>query len=214
MAPAVRNMPGRLWIESLPPGLIGLGAAITLFMAFRSSGAVGSGEGPPAPPMCGTWHRGTGEGQPVDLERVRRGYVELKDRLTGSLKRGIEKAQGSVQPEGYDLGLPACTGSAARQFRPGREVPPELRGKTLWFFRLDGEKRPTLPGNVGADPSALLFAVRTDGLGTLEKASKSWGRPVGLAPRGLAEALGVRCAPALVSISGDGQGPVEIHENP
>ncbi len=212
MAPAAKRSPGRQSIQSVPQGLVGLGAALFLFMAFRVLGAAGSGDEPPAPPVCDTWHRGTGDSQPVDLERVRRGYVDLKERLSGSLRRGIEKELGSVGRQGYDLGLPACTRSGARRFRPGQGVPAELREKKLWFFRLEGEKLPALPENVSADPSVLLFAVRTDGLGALEKASKSWGRPVSLSPRGLAEALGVRCAAALISISGDGE--VEIHENP
>lgn len=212
MAPAGEESLDRPGMQSMARGLVGLGAAILLFVACRVSGAVGGGDEPAVPPVCGTWHRTTGDSQTIDLERIRRGYLELKDRLSGSLRRGMEKELGSLGQQGYELGLMACTRASTRRFRTGRDVPPELRRKTFWFFRLDGEKLPAFPGYVSADPSAILFAVRTDGLGALEKASKSWGRPVSLAPRGLAEALGVRCAPAFVSVSGDGE--VEIHENP
>src|SRR5258706_2852182 len=109
MAPAVKSSPGRQSIQSIPAGLVGLGAALLVFMASRGLGALGSRDEPPAPPVCDTWHRGGGESQPVDFERVRRGYVELKDRLSASLKHSMEKELGSIGRQGYDLGLRAGT---------------------------------------------------------------------------------------------------------
>ena len=202
-------------VRNVPRGLLGLGAAAILFIAFRGLSQAAPENSPQEatlPPPCDAWHRASGEGQAIDLEQTRRGYARLRERLSGSLLRGIETETGRIERQGYDLGLRACTGSDKRRSRPGREVPAELRGKTLWFFRLDGEKLPPLPGNRGADASVMLLAVRTDGLGALERAAKSWGRPVNLAPRGLAESLGVHCAPALVSVSSEGE--VKIHENP
>ena len=215
MDSAAEKRPDRQSVRNVPRGLLGLGAAAVLFIACRGLSQAAPDERreeATLPPLCDAWHRASGEGQAIDLEQTRRGYAQLRERLSGSLRRGIERETGRIESQGYDLGLPACTGSDRRRSRPGREVPAELRGKTLWFFRLDGEKLPPFPGNLGADASVMLLVVRTDGLGALERASKSWGRPVRLAPRGLAEALGVRCAPALVSVSSEGK--VEVHENP
>src|SRR5258706_624099 len=100
MAPVAKSTSTRQSIQSIPRGLLGFGAALLLFLACRVSGAVGSGDEPPAPPVCDTWHRGSGDSQPIDLERIRRGYVDLKDRPTGSLPRGIENESGGIGPQG------------------------------------------------------------------------------------------------------------------
>jgi len=212
------GQPGQPCGETAPPfrrGLRGLAAAAGLFVACRALGhaapPAGEAEFRP-PPLCDAWHRGSGEGQPIDVEQIRPGYLRMKERLSGSLRRGIDRDARRGEGQGYDLGLPACIRPAQRRFRPSREIPSELRGKSLWLFRLEEGKEVRAPELVSADPSVLAFLVQTPGLRALESVSRSLGRPVSLAPRGLAEALGVRCAPALVSISKEGE--VEIRENP
>jgi len=208
-------------VETFRRGLLGLAAAVGLFVACRGLGQaaqtaqaapMGIGEESPPAPLCDSWHRGSGEVQAIDLEKIREGYARVKERLSGTLRRGSEREVGNSGAPGYDLGLPACCGPAARHFGPSREIPAELLGKTLWFFTADEEKELRVPGIVSRDPGVVAFLVRTPGLGALGRLSKTLSRPVDLAPRGLAEALGVRCAPALVSISKDAE--VDIHENP
>lgn len=201
--------------QSVLRAMIGLGAAALVFMAcrgFLDAAQAGVKEEATAPPLCDAWHQGSGDGQAINLEQIRRGYAQVKERLSGSLRRGMKKEVGQVAVQAYDLGLPACTGPGKRRARPGSMIPKEFRGKTLWFLGLDGEKAPPLPRTLSLDSSVAAFLVRMPGLVALEKASKSLGRPLSLAPRGLAEALGVRCVPALVLISQEGE--VEIHENP
>jgi hypothetical protein len=193
-------------------GILGLAGAALVFGVSKLGVAALGGDERPAPAVCGAWHRGGGESEPFDLERTRRGYEELGQLLSQSLRRSVEKELAVAKTKGYDSGLPACGRSGERRLRPGREVPPELRGKTLWLIPLEGRKHPVFPEKVKTDPTILALATKAVGLESLEVASKVLGRPVTLLPRGLADALGVRCAPALLSISPDGE--VEIHENP
>jgi hypothetical protein len=117
-----------------------------------------------------------------------------------------------MKGRGYDSGLPACGRSGDRRFRPAREVPSELRGKTVWLCSFEGRQHPVIPENVKMDPNIIVLATRVDRLETLAELSKVTGKPVSLMPRGFAEALGVRCAPTLLRVRADGE--VEIHENP
>jgi hypothetical protein len=91
-------------------------------------------------------------------------------------------------------------------------MPRELLGKKLWFTEITLGTHLTLPESVRNDPGAIIFALKTERIDALADSSKALGRSVSLAPKDLAQALGVRCGPALVVISNDGE--VEVHENP
>ena len=192
--------------------VLGLAGALALLVASRWSSAASGGDESSAAPVCGAWHRSGGDGEAFDLERTRREYQDLKDRMSNSLRRSLESEVGVKASRGYDSGLPGCGRNGERRVRLSREVPPELRGKMIWLSSFETRKHPAIAEHVTRDPNILIFATRVDRLETLAEVSKVLGKPISLMPRGLAEALGVRCAPALVSIRADGE--VEIHENP
>jgi len=198
-------------IQSVPRGLLGLGAAVLLLVLSRASGAFGTSEESGAPPVCSAWHRGQGDSHPIDLGRMNRSYEDLKARLSWTLQRSVEKEMERVSQKNYDAGLPACRRSEKRSFRPEGTMPRELLGKTLWFTPIEGRSPTALPALIKDDPGAILFATRVEKLEVLAEASKELGRSVTLAPRDLAQALGVRCGPAVVVISKNGE--VEIREN-
>lgn len=200
---------GRQSIQSIPAGLLGLAAAVFLLALSKAQGTSQEAE---APPVCSTWHRGQGESHPIDLGRLKRSYEDLKARLSRSLITSLQEELLVVAPKGYDAGLPACRRRDVWRFRPNVQLPSELLGKKLWFTEIKVGTRPTLPDLVRSDPGAIVFALKTDTLEALADASKALGRSVSLASKDLASALGVRCGPALVSISNEGE--VEIHENP
>jgi hypothetical protein len=195
-----------------PSGLLGLGAAALLLMLCRAQGAFGTSEEASAPQVCSAWHRGQGESHPIDLVRMKRSYEELKNRLSRSVAGSMRKEMEAVALKEYDAGLPACRSSEKRSFSPKGNIPPDFLGKRLWFARFESGKQPSIPALVRDDPGAILFATRVEKFEILAEVSKALGRPVSLAPRELAQALGVHCEPAVVVISKNAE--VEIHENP
>jgi hypothetical protein len=207
-----RKAESRQSAQNVPGGLLGLMAAVLLLGLSKAQGAFGTSQESEAPAVCSAWHRGQGESHPIDLGRMKRSYEDLKARLSRSLTTSLQKELLAVAPKGYDAGLPACRRRDVRRFRPSRQMPGELLGKTLWFTEIKVGTRPTLPDLVRSDPGAVVFALKTDTFEALADASKALGRSVSLASKDLAAALGVRCGPALVSISNEGE--VEIHENP
>lgn len=193
------------------PGLLGL--ALFFLLASPKHGGATPAEGEGAvPPVCAGWHRGDGESQTVDLGQIERGYREFKDSLSQSLSRSLRDQHEKATQTGYDAGLAACTRGSVRRLTPTKAVPESLRGRRLWFFNLQNGKAPSIPREISEDPDATFFATKLENLEDLRKASDSLGRAVALAPRGIAEALGVWCTPAVVTISKEGE--AEIHENP
>ncbi len=193
-------------------GLLGLGASALLLAVSKAQGEPGTNEGSIAPPVCSAWHRGQGESRPIDLERMKRGYQELKARLSRSLADSMRTELEAVSLKGYNTGLPACRRSETRSSRTDGRIPAEFLGKKLWFARFDGQRRAVLPDLVKDDPEVIVFALGIERLEALSELSRAIGRPVSLAPRELPLALGLRCGPALAVISKEGE--VEIHENP
>lgn len=193
-------------------GLLGLGLALLLFALSQAHGVFGASEVASAPPVCSGWHRGQGDAHPVDLGRMARSYEELKTRLSRSVAGSMKKEVETVSLKRHDAELPACRRSDRRTFRPEGKIPPEFFGKKLWFTEVKAGKHLVAPELVRNDPAAIVFATRTEKFDDLAEASRSLDRPVSLAPRELAQALGVRCGPAVVVISQSGE--VEIHENP
>jgi hypothetical protein len=198
--------------QSVPKGLFGLGLALLLFALSQAHGALGSSEDANLPPVCSAWHRGQGDSHPVDLGRMKQSYEELKARLSRSVAGSMKKELEAISLKRYDAELPACRRSDRRSFRPEGKVPPEILGKKLWFTEVKAGKHLIAPELVRNDPAAIVFATRTEKFDDLAEASRSLGRSVSLAPRELAQALGVRCGPAVVVISQSGE--VEVHENP
>lgn len=198
--------------QSVPGGLLGLIAAVLLLGLSKAQEAFGTSQEAEAPPVCSIWHRGQGESHPIDLGRLKRSYEDLRARLSRSLTTSLRKELLVVAPKGYDAGLPACRRKDVRRLRPNGQLPGELLGKKLWFTDIMDGTRLTLPDLVRSDPGAIVFALKTDTFEGLADASKALGRSVSLASKDLAAALGVRCGPALVSISNEGE--VQIHENP
>lgn len=199
-------------VQSVRGGLFGLVGAALLLALSKAQGAFGTSQEPEAPPVCSAWHRGQGDSHPIDLGRMKRRYEDLKSRLSRSLLRSVQKEMERVSLKNYDVGLPTCRRSEKRSFRPEGTMPRELLGKKLWFTEIKLGTRPTIPDLVRIDPAAVVFALKADKIDALAEASKALGRPVSLAPHDLAQALGVRCGPALAVISNEGE--VEIHENP
>jgi hypothetical protein len=199
-------------VQSVHFGLLGLAAAAVLFTLSQAHGAFGTSEEASAPPVCSAWHRGQGESHRIDLVKMKRSYEELKNRLSRSVAGSMRKEMEAVALKGYDSGLPACRSTEKRSFSPKSNIPPDFLGKRLWFARFESGKQPAIPDLVKDDPGAIVFATRVEKFEILAEVSKTLGRPVSLAPRELPQALGVRCAPAVVSISKNGE--VEIHENP
>ena len=220
MAERIEASPPRQSIESVPGGLLGLVGVLLLLVFTRGAGAFGAAESAAAPPVCSAWHRGQGESHSIDLGQLARSYKDLKDQLARSIGASMKRGLEGVALQGYDAGLPACRRSWKRSFRPEDlpggpppgSIPTEFLGKTLWFTRIEGTNSLPLPDLVRDDPDLLVFATRVETLESLNPGSKVFGRPVNLAPRGLPEALGVRCGPALVVISKNAE--VKIHENP
>lgn len=161
-------------------------------------------------PLCGAWHRGSGDSQAIDLGKVEENYRRLKNDLGRSLERSVKNSFETVKGN-FDSGLPACVSETRRE--PGRnpEVPAELRGRQLWFFSALEPARVRIPEEVRADEQALLFVLSTPKIGNLAELSKILGKHLYLAPRKLAEALGVRCANSRVVVSSDGG--IVIHES-
>jgi hypothetical protein len=91
-------------------------------------------------------------------------------------------------------------------------VPEQLRGRRLWFFAFTAASQPRVPEPVRSDPDLIPLATKVERVQDLAKLSELVGRAARLAPKGLGEALGVRCVPALVTISKDGE--VVIDEDP
>ena len=198
--------------QSRSAGLLVFGAATVLLVVSRAAGALGGTQGPSFPPVCSAWHRGDGDSHSIDLGRIERSYTDLKARLTRSLLGSLEKQKGAIPGKDYDSGLPACGISDRRSNRTEREIPSELLGKTLYFTRISDAKPPALPEIVQLDPGATILATRVDRLEILNEVSRALGRPVALAPEGLAQSLGARCVPALIVISKAGE--VLVHEAP
>lgn len=162
-------------------------------------------------PLCGAWHRGSGDSQPVDLGKVEKNYQKLREDLGRSLERSVKNSFETVKG-GFDTGLPACKSEIRRERGRTPEVPPELRGRQMWFFAAGEPARVRIPEEMRADPQALLFVLSTPKIGSLADLSKDLGKNIYLAPRKLAEALGVRCAGSRVMV--DPEGGVVIHEIP
>jgi hypothetical protein len=207
---------GRKFVRSLRGGaaILAPGAFGLLVFAFLSkplAGAQSSGDGA-APPVCAGWHRGDGQSQAFDLARTEEGYRKFKESLSQSLSKSLKDQTAKAGPVGYDAGLRACSRGQKRTATPERAVPESLRGRRLWFFAFTPGKSPRVPDEVERDPDLVPLVAKIEKVEDLARLSKLIGRPVSLTPKGLGEALGLRCVPALVAISKEGE--VEIHEDP
>ena len=190
-----------------------LGFLVFVVLSKPLPGEATPGDGPAAvPPPCTGWHRGDGQSRALDLARTEAGYREFKESLAQSLSKSLKDQPAKANPVGYDAGLGACRGGRERRVVPARAVPESLRGRRLWFFSVPAGKTPRIPEEIAADRDIVPLAAKVERFEDLGKFSEILGRPASLAPRGLGEALGVRCVPALVSIAKDGE--VVIDEDP
>jgi hypothetical protein len=209
----VRNL-GRALAETVPIALPGiLGFALFVILSKPLSGQATPGDGAAAlPAPCAGWHRGDGQSHAIDLARTEAGYREFKESLTQSLSKSLKDQTSKASPAGYDVGLRACRGGGLRRVNPARAVPESLRGRRLWFFDIPAGRLPRIPQEVVGDRDIVPLAAKVERFEDLGKMREVLGRPASLAPKGLGEALGVRCIPVLVTISKDGE--VDIHEDP
>jgi hypothetical protein len=193
------------------PGVLGLAMFVVLSKPLSGEAAPG-GESDTIPPVCTGWHRGDGDSRGFDLARTEQGYREFKDAFAQSLSKSLGDQVARAGPVGYDAGLRACLRGEKRSPTPAKSVPESLRGRRLWFFAFTAGRGPRIPEQTSSDPDVVPLVTKIEKVEDLAKVSKLIGRPASLAPKGLADALGVRCVPALVTVSKDGE--VEIHEDP
>jgi hypothetical protein len=189
-----------------------LGLVFILVTTSRSGAEPPSLEPALAPPLCSGWHPGDGQSRAFDLAATERGYRDFRDLLSASLSTSLKEQLAKAGAAGYDAGLPSCTRGATRRVALARAVPDLLRGRRLWIFPLVPGRMPRPPGEAQHDPDLALLVSKAERVEDLAKATRLLGRPVSLAPKGLAESLGVRCVPALLAISNEGE--VEVHEDP
>jgi len=193
------------------PGVFGL--VVFIILSKPLSGAHAPGDGTAEiPPPCTGWHRGDGQSQPFDLSRTERGYRDFKESMSQTLSKSLREAAAKAGPTGYDAGLAACRRSGKRNATPSIPVPEQLRGRRLWFFAFTQGSRPRVPEEVQGDSDLIPLVTRVEKVEDLAQLSGLIGRAASLAPKGLGEALGVRCIPALVSISKEGE--VVIDDDP
>jgi hypothetical protein len=193
------------------PGVLGLSVFIVLSKPL--SGAPGpEGGTAETPSLCSGWHRGDGQSQPFDLSRTERGYRDFKESMSQTLSKSLREAAAKAAPTGYDAGFAACRRRGKRKVTPSNPVPEQFRGKRFWFFAFAPGSRPRVPEEVQGDPDLIPLVTRVEKVEDLAKLSGLIGRAASLAPKGLGEALGVRCVPALVSISKEGE--VVIDDDP
>jgi len=206
-----RRLVRELW-GTLLPAVLALGLFVLLPKDSRSQVETSPPRpGQEAAPLCGEWHRGAGESVPLDLARVKAAYASLKNRLTRALsERDLETAVDLAKP--YDTGLPACREDDVRTEPLPVEKGARFRGQALYFVSLPERGSLTLPPLVESDKATQILVLRARSLGDLPGLSKELGRPVHLATREFAKALGVRCANTWLKISEKGDA-VEIHES-
>jgi hypothetical protein len=195
----------------LTPGALGI-VLFAILSKPLAGAATPEGDVNAVPPVCVGWHRGDGESQAFDLARTERGYQEFTVSLAQSLSKALRDQTAKAGPVGYDAGLRACGRSQKRTATPAQAVPESLRGRRLWFFAFTPGMEPRVPDEAQGDPDVVPLVTKIEKVEDLAKLSKLIGRPATLAPKGLGEALGLRCVPALVAISKEGE--VEIHEDP
>jgi hypothetical protein len=193
------------------PGLFAF--AVFVVVSKPLPGEAAPGEGPESiPSVCTGWHRGDGESRAFDLARTEQGYREFKEAFAQSLSKSLGDQVAKAGPVGYDAGLGACGRGEKRSLTPAGAVPEALRGRRLWFFAVTAGRMPRIPEQVKDDPDLVPLVAKVDRVEDLAKVSTRIGRSASLAPKGLGEALGLRCVPALVAISKEGK--VEVHEDP
>jgi hypothetical protein len=195
----------------LAPGALGLVLFIIVSRPLADAAAPDEGASG-APPVCVGWHRGDGESQPFDLTRTERGYRDFKESMAQALSKSLREAAAKAAPTGYDAGLVACQRSGKRNVTLSQPVPDQFRGRRFWFFAFAPGNRPRVPAVVQGDPDLIPLVTRVEKVEDLARLSGLIGRAASLAPKGLGEALGVRCVPALVSVSKEGE--VVIDEDP
>lgn len=195
----------------LAPGALGLVLFVIVSLPLADAAAPDEGASA-APTVCVGWHRGDGQSQPFDLTRTERGYRDFKESMSQTLSQSLREAAAKAGPAGYDAGLAACRRTGKRNVKTSQPVPEQLRGKRFWFFAFAPSSRPRVPEEVQGDPVLIPLVTRVEKVADLAKLSGLIGRAASLAPKGLGEALGVRCVPALVSVSKDGE--VVIDEDP
>ncbi len=160
--------------------------------------------------LCDARHVDRGETRRVDLDLVVRRYAELKGKLESSLGRTDSDLPKSLDVA-YDLGLPTCRGRKERKHGIPDLAARLLRGRKLLFVSVGDPDRVRLPSAIKDDPKAEILVVRCTRLRDLGELAKTFKRPVGLAARELAEALGVRCADTWIELAESGD-VVVLHE--
>jgi hypothetical protein len=203
----------RILREALAAGLPGLLAA-SLFFALpglsRSQGETRREE-PGSATLCGEWHRGGGETRELDRRAVERSYEALKKGVARALDRNRETGAPDLdRPFGGDL--PSCRGDEERTVTLPEAARARLRGKRFFFLAVDDPSRVRLPAEVAQDRSTEILLVGIRRLREVPDVARVLGRPVSLVGAGFARALGVRCAPSLVTISEKGDA-IHLHES-
>lgn len=206
-----RRLAREAW-GALLPAAIGLSLFLLLPRDTRSQAeAPGArAKGDPAA-LCGGWHRGTGETVPLDLARVKRAYLDLKNRLARTLEAPRPEVAIDLKKP-YDVGLPACREDRVRTEPLSRDLGTRFRGRALYFAAVSAAGRLALPPEVERDPRIEILVLRAGSLGDLPGIATSLGRPVGLGTAEFAKALGVRCVNTWIKISEKGDA-LELHES-
>lgn len=212
-----RPVLGSLLREALGAALpLGIAAGLFLALPVDSRSQADAGRRRPKPEeavLCGEWHRAGGETVALDLERVKRSYLDLGTRLAKSLDaRGPVLGSGIDPGRPYDAGLPACREEATRTVAVPAEKGGRLRGRTLVFLSAEDPARVELPPELEKEKALEILVVRARSLSDLPRIARRLGRPVGLGTAELARALGVRCATTWARVTEKGDAIV-LHES-
>lgn len=164
-------------------------------------------DGPP--PLCGRSHFEERE-TPLDPVAVERAYAALVGELDRRLAAGLARTP-ELLARPYETGLPACAGTNRRVEKVSDPELRRLRGRRILFLAARDPERARLPAEVESDPAAEILVLGCRRLSDLGTLARRFGRPVGLASRELAAALGVRCADTWIEVSDRGD-EIALHE--
>ena len=143
-------------------------------------------------------------GRPIDLRRIAEHQARMADLARGAFV-GMGRRVELAKVQGHRSGLPGCERRAERTVRLAEPVPVRFRGSTLYFVSTGrGGLRPgLLPGTL--PEGASVFVLESASLNDVIMLAKTLRSRVPLASAEFARAMGVRCADAVVTFSGDGR---------
>jgi len=142
---------------------------------------------------------------PAALGAVDRAQRQAKLALTRSLAGLAKPGANLATDRGHHAGLKSCFSARERTLALPRALPDALRGRTFYVVSAPGgtEAPKILAGNIADDAEFLVVEARS--LAEVAALAKAMGRPVSLASAKVAQALGVECRDAKVTVSNDGK---------